>query len=111
MGSYVKLKGNLFGVNLKINNIEFRVQIVVPYTTFPRNAVPKNNLKFIGPGHFTHLLGPIRLPLPGGTAGYPAHPRLIRLSVCPSVTYDLIILRKIAPGPTDLVKYCLKIQN
>jgi hypothetical protein len=38
---YVKLKGNLFGVNLKINNVEFRVQIVVPYTTFPRNAVPK----------------------------------------------------------------------
>ena len=39
LGSYVKFKGNLFDVNLKINNVKFQVQIVVLYTTFPRNAV------------------------------------------------------------------------
>ena len=34
--------------------------------------------------------------LPGGTTGYPAHPRLIHLSVCLSVISLLIILQKIA---------------
>ena len=34
-------------------------------------------------------------PVPGGTVGYPAHPRLIRLSFCPLISL-LIILRKIA---------------
>ena len=34
--------------------------------------------------------------VPGGTAGYPAHPRLIRLSVSLSVSKLLIFLRIIA---------------
>jgi hypothetical protein len=33
------------------------------------------------------------LCLPGGTEGYPAYPRLIRLSVCPSVMSLLIFLQ------------------
>ncbi len=56
---------------------------------------------------------------PGGTIGYPAHPRLIRPScefVCESVCESV---RKISfnysaeifPGPTDLVKTSLKNVN
>ena len=47
--------------------------------------------------------------LPGGTVGYPAHPRLIR---CPSVCNSTFkFSAENRPGPTDLVKYCLKIVN
>jgi hypothetical protein len=50
--------------------------------------------------------------LPGGTVGYPAHPRLICLSVRESVcgiTFNYSAENR--PGPTDLVKYCLKNVN
>ncbi len=50
--------------------------------------------------------------LPGGTVGYPAHPRLIRPSVSPSVchiTFNYSAENR--PGPTDLVKYSLKNVN
>ncbi len=47
--------------------------------------------------------------LPGGTVGYPAHPRLIR---CPSVcNFTFKFSAENRPGPTDLVKHCLKIVN
>ena len=50
--------------------------------------------------------------LPGGTVGYPAHPRLIppsvRLSVC-HITFNYSAEN--FPGPTDLEKYSLKNVN
>jgi hypothetical protein len=55
---------------------------------------------------------PACLTLPGGTVGYPAHPRLIRLSVCLSVCHlRFNYSAENRPGPTDLVKYSLKIVN
>ncbi len=50
--------------------------------------------------------------LPGGTVGYPAHPRLIRPSVIPSVCHITFkFSAENRPGPTDLVKYNLKNVN
>jgi hypothetical protein len=50
--------------------------------------------------------------LPGRTVGYPAHPRLIRPSVRQSVRHITFnFSADNGPGPTDLVKYCLKIVN
>jgi hypothetical protein len=51
MGSYVKNEREF--IRGKFENKQNRVssQIVAPFTTFPRKAVPKNNLKFIGPDH------------------------------------------------------------
>jgi hypothetical protein len=49
---------------------------------------------------------------PGGTAGYPAHPRLIRHSVILSfchITFKFSADNR--PGPTDLVKYSSKVVN
>jgi hypothetical protein len=47
--------------------------------------------------------------LPGGTVGYPAHPRLIHPSVRQSVCHiRFTYSAENRPGPTDLVKYCLK---
>jgi hypothetical protein len=47
--------------------------------------------------------------------GYPAHPRLLRPSVCPSVCLSSDITFNYSgenpPGPTDLVKYSLKNVN
>ena len=49
---------------------------------------------------------------PGGTAGYPAHPRLIRPSVILSVRHITFkFSAENRPGPTDLVKYSLKNVN
>ena len=55
------------------------------------------------------LIAPL---LPGGTVGYPAQPRLICLSVRPplsDITFNYSAKKQ--PGPTNLVKYSLKIVN
>ncbi len=49
------------------------------------------------------------LYLDGGTAGYPAHPRLIRQSFRLLSTFKFSAENR--PGPTDLVKYSSKIVN
>ena len=50
--------------------------------------------------------------LPGGTVGYPAQPRLIAESVCESVRHITFnYSAENCPGPTNLVKYSLKIVN
>ncbi len=50
--------------------------------------------------------------VPGGTVGYPAHPRLIRPSVILSVRQIRFnYSAENRPDPTDLLKYCLKNVN
>ncbi len=53
-----------------------------------------------------------RYILPGGTVGYPAHPRLIRLSVRPSfchITFKFSAENRL--GPTDSINKYVKIVN
>jgi hypothetical protein len=49
--------------------------------------------------------------MPGGTVGYPAQPRLIRSSVSPLSDITFNCTAENCPGPTNLVKYSLKIVN
>ncbi len=51
-----------------------------------------------------------QVPQPGGAVDYPAQPRLIRLSPESSVSHITFnYSAENCPGPTDLVKYSLKI--
>ena len=53
-----------------------------------------------------------RCDKPGGTIGYPAQPRLIRLSVCPSVSgISFNFFAGNGPGPKDLFNKYVKIGN
>ncbi len=61
---------------------------------------------------YLDVMSRCRYNVPGGTIGYPAHPRLICPSFCPSVLWiSFHYSAENPPGPTDLVKYCLKIVN
>ena len=73
---------------------------------FP-NSTPKENLYGVCPTKWSGFFY-----LPGGAIGYPAQPRLIRLSVCPSVSgISFNFFAGNGPGPKDLFNKYVKIGN